>query len=231
MSSKLSAPPYSPAPARSDADADLRRAADLTAAGRVDEALEHLRGLVVRRPECTTSRRALAELCFESGCVDEAIRHGKALLARRPRSRAALDLLSLAYQRRGDLPRARWFVDALIVVDPLEPGHHYRRALLLEQEGDLGGAARSLHRALDLGADDLLAGEIRLAVRLLDSSQLCQIVQRADEEILFNLALRRDARGAAAASGYCLSSFGLVLLDAAAREMESPTTARHLRGN
>lgn len=231
VSSKASSSLDPRVPTRFEAGPDLRLAADLTAAGRVDEALEHLRGLVVRRPDCSLSRRALAELCFEVGCVDEAIRHGQTLLEQRPRSRVALSLLGAAYFRRGDLERARWCTDTLIAVEPREPTHHYQRALLLEQGGDLGGAARAMRRAQELEPSGDLASDIRMGLRLLDSVQLCEIVQRADEEVLFNLDLRRDPVSAVAAHGYCLSSFGLALLEAASRDLPPASAARHLRGH
>ncbi|MFM7321006.1 MAG: tetratricopeptide repeat protein [Armatimonadota bacterium] len=203
------------APATVLADAER-----LTSEGRFPEAIACLRSLISRRPDDVPALQELAALCLRTGCVDEAIGHAEAVLAVRPRSVAARELLVPALLQRGDALRARAELETLVALAPASADHRYRLARLFEQEGELGRASRSLHHALECAPSEELAGEIRMSMGLLDTLQLRQILERVEEERVFNVALRQDARAAVEARGYHLSAFGRVILDEAARLLD-----------
>ncbi|MBC7808347.1 MAG: tetratricopeptide repeat protein [Akkermansiaceae bacterium] len=213
--------------------ASLKMANLLKESKRVGEALTVLRRATVEAPANPAPHEALAELALEVGATDEAITSAKLLLALVPRSIAARDILSAAYLQRGLLSDALRVAQELCRLDPNEPLHHFKRGVLLQQMGIVGGATEAYLRVLadcagDEEYEDDFVGETRDALEMLDRYQLRQIAILAVEDMVFRVNLQRDPFETATAKGFRLSPAGIAALGRLALDdLPSPPTWRH----
>lgn len=192
--------------------ARLRLATLLREARRGPEAVEVLRAAIERAPRDPAPREAIAETCLEMGLLDDAIAHGRALLRLAPRSLFARDLLSAAYLQRGMLDASLRVADEMILLDPSDPDNHFKRGVLLQQQGRLGPAVRSFERVLSLSPDSEIADESRAALEIIDGHQIRQIITLAVEDVPFRIHLRRAPAEAVSGRGFSLSENGLFAL-------------------
>ncbi|WP_395090909.1 tetratricopeptide repeat protein [Armatimonas sp.] len=192
----------------------LRLADLLRQRRRAGEAREILETAVAHVPDCPVSREALADVCVEIGRYDDAIPHGQALLALKPRSIHARDILSTAFLHRGQYERALRLTDEMVRLDPYDPGHHFKRGVILQQAGLLAASCRAFTRTLELAPDDELQEACQMAIDLLERYQIRQVLSLASEDILFHLHLLRDAQESARARGFCLSETAVAVLAA-----------------
>lgn len=190
----------------------LRLANLLRQRRRAGEAREILETAVAHVPDCPVSREALADICIEIGRFDDAIQHGQMLLNLQPRSIHARDLLSTAYLQRGQYERALRLTDAMIRLAPFDPGHHFKRGVILQQLGLLAGACHAFARTLELSPDDELAEACRMAIDLLERYQIRQLLTLASEDLLFRLHLLRAPAEIVAGRGFYLSEAALAVL-------------------
>lgn len=213
--------------------ASLKMASLLKDSRRVGEALTVLRRATEEAPANPAPHEALAELALEVGAIDEAITSAKLLLALVPRSITARDILSAAYLQRGLLSDALRVAQELCRLDPTEPLHHFKRGVLLQQMGIVGGATEAYLRVLadsagDEEYEDDFVGETRDALEMLDRYQLRQIAILAVEDMVFRANLQRDAFEAATAKGFRLSPAGIAALGRLALdELPQPPSWRH----
>lgn len=213
--------------------ASLKMASLLKETKRVGEALVVLRRAAEEAPGHPAPREALAELALEVGAMDEAISSAKHLLQLVPRSITARDILSAAYLQRGLLSDALRMAQELCRLDPNEPLHHFKRGVLLQQMGIVGGATEAYLRVLadcagDEEQEDDFVGETRDALEMLDRYQLRQIAILAVEDMVFRSNLQRDPFEAVVAKGFRLSPAGIAALGRLALdELPSPPTWRH----
>lgn len=187
----------------------LRMATLLRERNRPGEALAVLRAAVARSPKSVPTREMLAELALEAGAWNEAVEQCRALLALSPNSLLARDVLSAAYLQRGHLTKALRVIDEMIRLDPHDAGNHFKRGVLLQQMGNVGGAVAAFQRALEMAPNSDAADESRAALEMLDSYQIRQIITLAVEDLGFRIQLRRDVAGAVSDKGYSLSESGL----------------------
>ncbi len=198
--------------------ASLRVAALLRESRRANEARLVLESAVELAPDAAAPREALAEICLEVGRLDDAIQHSRELLRLLPRSLLARDLLSMAYLQRGYLDKALSITDEMVRLDPTDPAYHFRRGVLLQQQGEVGAAVRAFGRVLEVseedgfGDEDEITGEARAALEFLDNYQMRQILMLAAEDVPFRLRLRQAPLEALSAKGYQLSQAGLSAL-------------------
>ncbi|MDX1933634.1 MAG: tetratricopeptide repeat protein [Capsulimonadales bacterium] len=190
----------------------LRLASLLRDACRAAEAVEVLRTAVEQAPRDPDPREALADIYLEMGRWDSAIDEANVLLALSPRSLFARDVLSAAFLQRGLVDQALRVTDEMILLDPTDPANHFKRGVLLHQKGNVAAAIRSFLRVLQMQPDADVAEESRVAVEMLDTFQLRQIVTLAVEDVPFRLRLQRDGNDALAERGYFLSERGVATL-------------------
>lgn len=207
----------------------LRLASLLRQRRRSSEAREVLETAVAHAPRCPVSREALAEVCLEIGRYDDSIAHGKALLVMRPRSIQARDLLSTAYLQRGQYERALRLCDEMIRLDPCEPGHHFKRGVVLQQTGLLAAACQAFLRALDISDRGEMSEACLAAIDLLERYQIRQIVLLATEDVFFRLQVIHDPAETLLTRGYYLSDAALAALSSQLRNvpLESAPGWRH----
>ena len=182
-------------------------------ARRTEQAVQALRQATDLSPAARDPREALTETLVEAGRYDEAIPEARALIRLAPRSLFARDVLGVAYLQLGRLDKALQVTGEMTRLDPLNPGHHFRRGLLLQQQGNLKAAVAAYARAQDMAHPDSEtyadAGE---ALDELDDAQTRQILLLASEDRLFLLKLRRDVAEATQERGFFLSDDGLAHL-------------------
>lgn len=182
-------------------------------ARRTDQAVHALRRASSLSPADRDPREALTETLVEASRYEEAILEARALVKVAPRSLFARDVLSVSYLQLGKLEKALQATGEMVWLDPLNPGHHFRRGLLFQQQGNLQAAVGEYSRALDMAHPESEtyedAGE---ALELLDERQTRQILLLASEDRLFLLKLRRDAEEAVLERGFFLSEEGLARL-------------------
>jgi tetratricopeptide (TPR) repeat protein len=104
-------------------------------------------------------------MCLEVGRWEEAIHECQVLLSLAPRSLPARDVLSAAYLQRGLIEKALQVTEEMITLDPHDAAHHFKRGVLLQQQGMVGPALREFQRVLQMDADGEAAAIMLLASR------------------------------------------------------------------
>jgi tetratricopeptide (TPR) repeat protein len=182
-------------------------------ARRTEQAVEALRRSTHLSPGDRDPREALTETLVEANRYDEAVLEARALLKIVPRSLFARDALSVAYLQLGKLEKALQVTGEMVWLDPLNPGHHFRRGLLFQQKGNLTAAVGEYSRVLDMAhPESETYADAEEALELLDDEQTRQILLLASEDWFFLLKLRRDLAEAVMERGFSLSEDGLARL-------------------
>ena len=182
-------------------------------ARRTEQAVQALRRSAHLSPGDRDPREALTETLVEASRYDEAILEARALIKLVPRSLFARDALSIAYLQTGKVEKALQVTGEMVWLEPLNPGHHFRRGLLLQQKGNLSAAVSEYSRALDMAhPESETYGDAEDALEMLDDEQTRQILLLASEDWFFLLKLRRDLAEAVSERGFCLSEDGLARL-------------------
>ncbi len=182
-------------------------------ARRTEQAVEALRRSTHLSPGDRDPREALTETLVEASRYDEAVLEARALLKIVPRSLFARDALSIAYLQLGKIEKALQVTGEMVWLDPLNPGHHFRRGLLFQQQGNLRAAVGEYSRALDMAHPESETYEdAEEALEMLDDEQTRQILLLASEDWFFLLKLRQDSPEAVMDRGFCLSEEGLARL-------------------
>jgi tetratricopeptide (TPR) repeat protein len=179
-------------------------------AGRTVSAVDAFRRAVFLAPELREQREALMEALLEASRYAEVIVEAKDMLQIFPRSLFTFDMLCVAYLQIGRIEKAVQVTGEMILLDPHSPAHHFKRAMLFQQQGNLKFAMAEYARAMDLAAPDSEvyedAGE---ALRMLDEFQAHQIISLASDDRLFRWYLRQNTAQAIDERGFCLSDEGL----------------------
>ena len=196
-----------------DATAFFRLGLLCREARRTEQAVEALRRSTHLRPGDRDPREALTETLVEASRYDEAITEARALLKIVPKSLFARDALSISYLQVGKLDKALQVTGEMVWLDPLNPGHHFRRGLLFQQKGNLTAAIGEYSRALDMShPESETYTDAEEALEMLDDDQTRQILLLASEDWFFLLKLRRDLAESVTERGFCLSEEGLARL-------------------
>ncbi len=167
-----------PAGEAADAGSRARRAAELLAVGRADEAEKEIDAVLAAAPRDASALSLRSVVAVARNDRERALVLAQDAAAADPRSVPALIALSYARQARFDLDGARAALESAVAI---EPGNALARARLAELHlsfGDLDAALAEAKRAA--GADPALA--------------------RAHTVLGFALLARDDAKGAAAAA-------------------------------
>ena len=178
-------------------------------ARRIEPAVNALRRALSLSPRERDPREALIETLLEASRYHEVITEGKMLVKLAPRSLFARDVLCVAYLQMGQLDKAVQVTGEMIFLDPLSPAHHFKRAMLFQQQGTLKAAVGEYSRALEMATPDSeVHSDAAEALQSLDEYQMHQIVLLASEDRYFRQKLRQDAAEAAEDRGFYLSEEG-----------------------
>jgi tetratricopeptide (TPR) repeat protein len=175
----------------------------------IENALSAFRNASKLDPDLSDPREALIETLLEAGRYRETITEAKALVRVSPRNIFARDVLSVAYLQVGDLERAQHMTTEMVRLDPLNPGHHFKRALLFQQEENISACVAEYERARDLAMSGTELHEDAVeALEALDDMQLRQIFVLAAEDLAFRIALIQETREAVTRRGFALTVEG-----------------------
>jgi tetratricopeptide (TPR) repeat protein len=196
-----------------DADVFLRLGLLLREAHRIDPAVTALRQALCLNPSLRDPREALIATLLDGGRFDEIVAEAKALVKVAPRSVFARDILSIAYMQLGQTEKALRVVGEMVWLDPLNPDHYLKRAMLFQQRENPRAAIAEYGRVLHMAPEGSEAYECaEEAVEAMDEDQMRQIVLLASEDRLFHWKLCRETGEAAQERGFFLSPDGVARL-------------------
>src|SRR5439155_2219839 len=112
-------------------------------------------------PEHGELLEALSEVMLEIGDPDQAIEYAQRLLRQSSNSLAARDVLGVAYLQQGRINEALRMADQMVTLNPLDASHHFKKAVLFQQQGMLREALSGFMRVASLAPESEMADEAR----------------------------------------------------------------------
>ena len=151
---------------------------------------------------------AMAEVALETGQPESAIDFAHRLLRLERNSLAARDVLGVAYLQLGRVNEALRMADQMVAINPMDPSHHFKKAVLIQQQGKMREAVGVFCLVVVFLLVCEMGDEARQAVESMDNQQMRQIVLLASEDPIFRTKLRRDPVHAVKERGFFLSEAG-----------------------
>ncbi len=182
------------------------------AQNRIEPALEEMRRAAELDPHNASVQEQLLRTLLETGRYDDAIRTSKKVLGTSPTNLFARDILGIVYLQQGMLDKALKVTEEMIRLAPSDSSNYFKRAVLLQQKGEIATAMESFTRALEMDPRGELADDAREAIAALDSYQLRQVLTLAVGDPVFRAKLTIDAESALAERGFRLSAGGVTTL-------------------
>lgn len=182
------------------------------AQNRIGPAIEAMKNAVELDPMNSTVQEQLLRTLLELERYDEAISTSQKLLKSSPRNIFARDIMGVAYLQQGRLDKALKVTNELIRLAPTDATHHFKKAVLLQQKGEISLAMDSYLRVLEMDIDDEITDDARAAIAALDSYQLRQILTLVIEDPVFRAKLSINPIPALAEKGFKLSNGGITTL-------------------
>lgn len=182
------------------------------AQSRIGPAVEAMKKAVELNPRDSLTQELLLQILIELGRYDEAVSLSRRLLVSSPRNLFVRDVLGIAYLQQGKIEDSLRVTNELISLVPGDPAHHFKKAVLLQQKGEIAQAMSSFTRSLEMDPAGDMADDAREAIAALDSYQLRQILTIAVEDIVFRTKLTIDPEAASTERGFRLSSSGVATL-------------------
>lgn len=182
------------------------------AQNRMGLAIDALVAATQLAPYDTGLQEHLLRVLLEMQRYDQAIAVGRRLLELSPRSLFARDILGIAYLQQGKLDNALSIAEELIRLDPTDSTHYFKKAVLLQQKGEIADAMIAFTRSLDMDPEGEMADDARDAIAALDSYQLRQVLTLVVGDTVFRAKLTLDPEAALIERGFRLSSIGVATL-------------------
>jgi tetratricopeptide (TPR) repeat protein len=170
---------------RVGATAQIERADQLAQQGRMDEAVQVLRGAVQAAPDSYKARLQLARALVRTGNTAGAEEQLRAALRLEPDSFEILAELGVLLQRRGAYREAAECYQRVLDLQPAEAMAHFHLANCREQLGDRAGAIASLRTATRCKPEFTLAHKV-LGRLLAEMNQDAE----AEEQLQYALRLK-----------------------------------------
>lgn len=183
-----------------------------------ESSLTAIRRAVALNPMFRVPRERLAGVLIELGRFKEAIYSCEELLIYFPGSLLGREMLCLSYLQTGQPRLALRTVTELIQIDPTNPHHHFKRGMLLRNQGSIAPAINAFQRVQYVSAvGSTISCEAEEALFSLDEQQIDKILVLLKEDWLFELKFRQDAE-TIGERGFALSSKGMERLISRANE-------------
>lgn len=176
-------------------------------------AIRLLQKAIRNDPSDFTIHEDLLRILLDSNRFEDAVDVCEQLMLIFPKHIIARDVLGIAYMQMGFIDKALRITEELIRLDPTSAHHHFKKAVLLQQKGELAPAMTSFMRVVDMDFDSEVAFEARDAIDLLDRYQLKQILTIASGDSVFRAKLVLDPISASKERGFVLSTSGLTVLN------------------
>jgi len=198
--------------ASDDREVVLPLAGILRESGEPREALALLTAYLSAHPDDDEALGLMTEVLQHDAFGEEVIPHALRMLERDPDNVPALDLLGWGYYRQGQLKAALAIVNRLIALDPRQPHHRFKQAILLQAAGDFPGAMAAFMRVMHLDTPSELKAMADDAMASLDRAQLEHLLTRLRLDPVFREQLQQAPEAALHQAGYLLSPLGLQML-------------------
>jgi tetratricopeptide (TPR) repeat protein len=195
-----------------DARFNVQLANIYRAQNRMGPAIEAMQAAIELDPKDGDVQQQLLRTLLEMGRYDEAITTSNRLLKMHPRNLLARDILGIAYLQQGRLDSALKVTNELIHLAPTDAAHHFKKAVLLQQKGEIAQAMTAFLLALEMEPEGELADDAREAIAALDSFQLRQVLTLAVEDAVFKAKLLLNPEAGLAERGFRLSGSGISTL-------------------
>ena len=181
----------------------LKRAAQDSVDGRLDEGIAKVREVLAADPEVIEAHTMLGNMNVKAHRLPEAIAAYKKALAIDPEHEGAAWSLALAYQDAGKLDEAQAGFERVRQLNARDARPLYQLAALSVRRGDFAGAAATLEEGLKLEGDRsaflVKLGEARLELKQLDAAQAALLeaikLKPAQSMAHYDLGLLYEARG------------------------------------
>ena len=181
----------------------LKRAAQDSVDGRLDEGIAKVREVLAADPEVIEAHTMLGNMNVKARRLPEAIAAYQKALAIDPEHEGAAWSLALAYQDAGKLDEAQAGFERVRQLNPRDARPLYQLAALSVRRGDFAGAAATLEEGLKLEGDRsaflVKLGEARLELKQLDAAQAALLdaikLKPAQSMAHYDLGLLYEARG------------------------------------
>ncbi len=122
--------------------------------GRYEEAVNHYQKALSIDPKYGKARHNLAVALYQQGDLERAALEFNLTISSNPERRESCNKLGLLYKKLKKFPEAREIFQKGLSIDPKYPSLHYNLALILEEEGDLGGAIFHYQKFVELSTGD-----------------------------------------------------------------------------
>lgn len=172
------------------------------------EALLAATRAVEEDPGKLSAREALIALYLEAREYLKAIDASLQLLRMAPRHVPARDALGAAYIGIGDVEAAIRVANDLVRIDPDDPSHRYKRALLCQHQGEMELAIQDFERVEAVAEDSELAENARQQLDVIDSVQGADVLTLATDDPVFRARLIWETSAALQEKGFHLSEQG-----------------------
>lgn len=182
------------------------------AQNRMGQAIEAMKKAVELDPLNATVQEQLLRTLLELERYDDAISTSKKLLKLSPKNIFARDILGVAYLQQGMLDKALKVTNDLIRLAPTDSTHYFKKAVLLQQKGEISSAMDAYLRVLEMSDNTEIIDDTRAAIAALDSYQLKQILTILIEDPVFRAKLALDFQSALEEKGFKLSTSGMLTL-------------------
>lgn len=181
----------------------LKRAAEDSVAGRLDEGIAKVREVLAADPDVIEAYTMLGNMHTKAGRLPDAIAAYQRALAVDPEHEGAAWSLALAYKDAGKLDEARAGFERVLHLNPRGARPLYQLADIAMRARDFTGAAQLIERGLTLDADRpsflVRLAEARIELGRMDGAEAAlteAITARAEQPMAhYNLALVYESRG------------------------------------
>jgi tetratricopeptide (TPR) repeat protein len=164
------------------------------------------------QPTRASAHEKILELAVETCDNRRVMAAGAILIKLCPRYVPAYSALGNVYLQQGETQAALRMVNILIRFDPQNPDHHFRKALLCQDQGDIAAAIHEFSQVLILQTSGPCFESAKEALETLDIHQLNQIITLALEDLVFRSKLEQDPERAIDERGFSLSVRGKMML-------------------
>ncbi|MCX6345366.1 MAG: tetratricopeptide repeat protein, partial [Armatimonadetes bacterium] len=192
-----------------DPNCSIRLASFYQAQNQMGLAIEAMHRVVELDPRNIGIQQLLLRTLIEMGRYEEAVDTSNRLLEKSPKNILARDILGIAYLQQGRLDKALKVTEELIHIAPTDSAHHFKKAVLLQQKGEIAAAMAVFLRTLEMDPLGEMADDTLEAIASLDNYQLRQILTVAVEDAVFKAKLALDPDKALNERGFKLSPSGI----------------------
>jgi len=176
-----------------DATSFLRIGSMYQETRKFESSLVAMRRAIALNPYQRMAHESVIQSLVDLGRLSEAIVGCTTLLDIHPASLFAREVLCMAYLQLGEVDRSLRISSELIRIDPRNPNHHFKSAMLFQQKGNLGSAIKAFEVVLAMVPDNSqLFKEAEEALEDIDEQQMGAIMTLLGDDRMFEIKFLRS---------------------------------------